>query len=67
LEDPNVLDNFLLISLTPIKSRLSRLYLILDSYLTVEKNEFTSNKKTGRSPCFRVIRISLILLHLQDL
>lgn len=52
LEEPNGLDNFQLISQTLVKSRLSRLYFMLDSYLTVEKNEFTSNKKQGVRPVF---------------
>ena len=52
MEEPNDLDNFQLISQTLVKSRLSRLYFMLDSYLTVEKNEFTSNKKQGVRPVF---------------
>ena len=42
MEEPNGLDDILLISLTLVKSRLSKPYFLLDSYLAVAKMFLTS-------------------------
>ena len=57
-EDPppkqNDLDNFQLISQTFVKSRLSRLYFMLDSYLTVKK----MNLRATKNRAFALFRLS---------